>query len=37
MKKSIYKHPEWKNYNFNFKKTEEYKNIKDFYANVENQ
>jgi hypothetical protein len=37
MKKSLYRHPEWKEFNFKFKDTEKYENIKDFYSDVESQ
>jgi CRISPR-associated protein Cpf1 len=34
---SLNKHPEWKLYNFNFKPTNQYKDINEFYQDVEDQ
>lgn len=34
---SLNKHPEWKNFNFNFKPTNQYKDINEFYQDVEDQ
>jgi CRISPR-associated protein Cpf1 len=36
-KKSIQKHPEWKEYDFQFKKTEDYVDISEFYKEVSDQ
>ncbi len=36
-KDSIKKHPEWKEYNFQFSKTSECKDINDFYKEIETQ
>ena len=35
-KKSIAKHLDWKNFNFNFSETEKYQDISEFYRQVEN-
>ncbi len=34
---SLNKHHEWKNFNFNFKPTDQYKDINEFYQDVEDQ
>ena len=36
-KKSITKHPDWKGFNFQFSLTEDYKDISEFYREVEGQ
>ena len=36
-KKSITKHPDWKGFNFQFSSTKDYKNISEFYREVEQQ
>lgn len=36
-KESLNKHEDWKNFNFNFSDTSVYKNINDFYREVDNQ
>lgn len=36
-KESLNKHPEWKNFGFQFKDTEEYNDISEFYRDVETQ
>ena len=37
MKKSLEKHEDWSKFWFNFRKTEDYKQINEFYADVEKQ
>ena len=37
LKESLNKHPEWKNFNFIFKDTNEYNDISEFYKDVSNQ
>ena len=36
-KRSIAKHPDWKDFNFNFSPTKQYKEINDFYREIEYQ